>query len=262
MRRALVGLAVLVAAFGSVASGQSDGGVFTGGLDPTGPISLQVQLCKLNPGQTMGDYEAMLNDYFEWSRSNGAEATFARLTPMWTHGMPGEQPYDFVELLALDHETTGTAWDKWLFTEDGARLNATWQNVATCSVKMTTAYTQWADVEAMNEDDERIATWNWCTRKPGVSLEQLVAKHRSIAANRVDAWGNIGWFVIVPQIGRGGAPGRFAHVWVYPNVAGLMSSQKWLDEGGASVRGDYTTSYATCTGEEAFIEEILNRPGD
>ena len=31
------------------------------------PLAAQIQLCNLNDGKTMADYDRMANDYFKWS---------------------------------------------------------------------------------------------------------------------------------------------------------------------------------------------------
>ena len=38
------------------------------------PLAAQIQLCNLNDGKTMADYDRMANDYFKWS-----EKTTSRL---------------------------------------------------------------------------------------------------------------------------------------------------------------------------------------
>jgi hypothetical protein len=250
---------VLVVSLAALAAAQSDTELFTGGLDSAGPINVQTQLCKLNPGRTMAEYDEMVNDYFEWARENDVEVTFIRQTPYLTHANPANPSgYDFIEFLASDYETAGASWDKWMSTEEGQRLNEAWQSIATCYVKMATLRTQWADVEALNADDERIVTWNWCT--PKRSISQLMAKHRSMAESRPEELGNIGWFIYIPRIGGANAPGDFAHIVVYPDVAGLMAGQKWLSDGGWRARNDYLSLYADCTGESANVELVLNRP--
>ena len=71
---------------------------FTGGLDSKAPINLQTQLCKLNPGKTMAQYDKMVSDYFKWSVKHDVEVTFVRQVPLFTHANPSNpMDYDFVE---------------------------------------------------------------------------------------------------------------------------------------------------------------------
>ena len=239
----------------------ADDDMFSDGLDPQKPINVQVQLCSLNPSKTITQYNRNNAKYFAWAKKNNVEVTVVRSTPLFTHADGSSEPgYDFFELLPSDFETSGKAWDLWMSSEEGKKLNAEWQSIATCEVKMASLFTQWANVEALNTDDNRITTWNWCTRKDGVSAEQLTAKHRSIAAEFDKGIGNIGWFTFYPTIGGGSAPGEFANVVVYPDMVGLMKHQQWFSEGGWKTRQDYY-NYVDCQGDTANTEEVRNRPG-
>ena len=235
--------------------------MFTGDLDPDAPINLQTQICTLKPGKTLAQYDRLINKYFAWAKKYDVETTFVRQTPFLTHANPDNpNNFDFVEFLASDYETSGKAWDLWLSTPDGQKLNEEWLSLASCDVKMASLYTRWAKVEELNSDDNRIAVWNWCSRKEGVSSEQLMAKHDAIVKEYSDGVGNIGWFTFIPNIGGANAPADFAHIMVYPDMEGLMKHQEWFANGGWRARQDYYT-YANCQGESANIEVIMNRPG-
>ena len=226
-------------------------------------FNVQAQLCTLHPGKTMAQYDKMVQGYFNWAKKHDVEVLFVRQTPLFTHAnATTELEHEFAEFLISNYETSGDAWDKWLSTEDGQKLNATWQELASCHVKMGALYMQWADQAALDTDDDRIVTWDWCTRKEGVSSDQLKAKHDSIVAAYPEGLANIAWAVFVPQIGGANAPGDFANIVAYPDVKSLMARQKWLneDEGWRAMR-DYYTSYASCSGPSASIEQVLNRPG-
>ena len=125
---------------------------------------------------------------------------------------------------------------------------------------MSTLYFQWGDVNALNEDDDRVVTWNWCTRKEGVSADQLMAKHQSYAASIEDDEPAIGWAILVPRLGAANAPGQFAHIMVYRDFEGLMKAQQNLSDGGWRDRQDYYASYANCNGESVRTETIMRRP--
>ncbi len=238
----------------------ADGHLASKGLEQQ-PINVQVQLCSLLPGKTMAQYDRHNEKYFAWAKKNDVEVTFVRSTPLLTHSNGRNNPasYDFFELLASDYETSGKAWDLWMSTAEGQKLSAEWQSIAKCDVKMASLFRQWANMEALKTDNNRISTWNWCTRKEGVSSEQLTAKHQSLAAEFGEGIGNIGWFTFYPLIGGANTPGEFAHVSVYPDMAGLMEHQRWFSEGGWKTRQDYH-NYADCQGESASVEEVRNRP--
>ena len=225
------------------------------------PFAAQIQLCNLNDGKTMADYDQMANDYFKWSEKNDVEVMFVRHTPLFTSANASNPGYDFIEYLISDHETSGSSWSKWMTTKDGQKLNARWQDIATCYVKMGVLYLRYEDHEANAQDDDRIVTMDWCTRREGVSWDQIRAKHDQIEASFPEGIENIVWAIISPNVGAADAPGEFAHINVFPDMNAFMARQKWLShDDGWKVRDDYTSSYAACNGDSAFIEQVLHRP--
>ena len=243
-------------------SSADDHATFTGGMDPQAPMNVQTQLCTLKPGKTMAQYNRLNDKYVAWSKKNGVETTFVRSMPFITHRNPNNRSKtEFVEFLVSDHATSGKAWDLWLSTPEGQKLNEEWQSIAQCDMKMATLNTQWANVDALNSDDSRFAMWNWCTRKEGVSVDSLIAKHAAIAKDYPDGVSNIGWFTYMPILGGANAPGTFANIIVFPDMAGLMAHKQWLSEGGWKVRYDYY-NYVDCAGDYVMTEEVLHRPGE
>ena len=239
-----------------------DHATFTGGMDPQAPMNAQTQLCTLKPGKTMAQYNRLNDKYIAWSKKNEVETTLVRSIPFITHGNPNNRSKtEFVEFLVSDHATSGKAWDLWLSTPEGQKLNEEWQSIAQCDMKMATLNTQWANVDALNSDDSRFAMWNWCTRKEGVSVDSLIAKHAAIAKDYPEGVSNIGWFAYLPILGGANAPGTFANIIVFPDMAGLMEHKQWLSEGGWKVRYDYY-NYVDCAGDYVMIEEVLHRPSE
>ena len=235
--------------------------VFTGGMDPQAPMNAQTQLCTLNPGKTMAQYNRLSQKYIAWSKKHDVETTVIRANNFISHDNPDNRSNtDFIEFLVSDHETSAKGWELWLSTPDGQKLNDEWQSIAKCDLKMATVYTRWANIEAMNSSKNRFAMWNWCTRKEGISSDSLMAKHNSIAANFPDGVGNIGWFTFIPTIGGANAPGTFANIIIFPDMAGLMKHKQWIAEGGWKVRQDYY-NYVDCKGDSVMIEEIRHQPG-
>lgn len=223
-------------------------------------FNLQVQMCTLKDGVEMKDYDALINDFFKWSKKHDVEVTFVRQLPFLTHATAtNPYPYDFIEFLGTNHANSGKGWDKWMSTKDGQKLNERWQSLAQCNVKMANVMRLYADANAMSTDNDRIAVWNWCTRKPGVTWDQLSAKHQSWLANSEDA-PNIAWFNVFPHMGSASASGEFAHLVIYPNVEAMMKRTAGYVDGGWRVEDDYLTSYATCNGRSASIEQVLYRP--
>ena len=241
----------------------ADNHEFNNGIDVSEPFNLQIQMCALLDGVTEKDYDAFLQDYFAWSRKHDVEVTFIRQESLFTHAnATNPNPYDFVEFLVSDHKTSGESWDKWLTTKDGQKLAKRWSKLAKCYVKMANTEMIWANVDEMNSDRDRVVTWNWCTRKDGISWDQLSAKHRSVAASAGDNSSNIGWAAFYPHLGGANAPGEYAHIVHYPNVEALMNRSARHAQGGWRGLDDYYTSYANCSGESASLETILYQPGD
>ena len=257
----LIALATIAALTASTVIAD-DHKTFSGGLDPQEPMNAQTQVCTLNPGKTMAQYDRLIAKYIVWSKKHDVETTFIRANRFLTHQGPDNRTNtDFVEFLVSDHKTSGKAWKLWLNTPDGQKLNNEWQSIATCDVKMGTVYTTWADVEANNANDNRLAMWNWCTRKEGVTSDALLAKHTSIAESYPDGVGNIGWFNFIPSIGGANAPGSFANVTIFPDTEALMEHKQWIAEGGWRVRQDYY-EYVDCQGDYVMLEEVIHRPGN
>ncbi|MDC0214981.1 hypothetical protein OAL14_09205 [Gammaproteobacteria bacterium] len=224
------------------------------------PQAIQIQLCNLNEGKTLAQYDKLNSDYFSWSEKNNVSTNFIRHTPLFTHSNASKPGYDYIEYLIGPHEVLAENWDKWMNTKEGQKLNARWQDIATCHVKLGTLYMRWVNEEANAADDNRIVTMDWCTRKDSVSWDQLTAKHDQIEASYPEGVQNIVWAMMFPQIGSADAPGDFAHVNVYPDMQAFMKRHKWLShDSGWKLRDDYTSSYADCRGDEAFVEDVLYR---
>ena len=247
--------------FGSAGVLADDHEMFAGDMDPAEPMSVQAQICNLNDGVSLSDYNKVTEQYKKWAKKNDAEVALFRQFPMMTHNNPSNPyPADFVEFLVTDFENAGTSWDKWMTTKGGQKLAAEWQAVGTCHIKMGALFTQWADVEAINTDNDRIVTWNWCTRRDGVTHDDLNKAHTAFVEENPEGLGNIGWFTLYPNIGGADAAGEFAHIVVYPNMEGLMEHQEWFAKGGWRGRMDYY-QMADCTGEAVMTEQVLGRPG-
>ena len=203
------------------------------------PQAIQIQLCNLNEGKTLAQYDKLNSDYFSWSEKNNVSTNFIRHTPLFTHSNASNPGYDYIEYLIGPHEVLAENWDKWMNTKEGQKLNARWQDIATCHVKLGTLYMRWVNEEANAADDNRIVTMDWCTRKDSVSWDQLTAKHDQIEASYPEGVQNIVWAMMFPQIGSADAPGDFAHVNVYPDMQAFMKRHKWLShDSGWKLRDD------------------------
>ena len=55
------------------------------GVQSNAPFSIQAQMCKLNEGVTIAQYDKLIEKYIKWSKKNDVETFFARQTPLFTH---------------------------------------------------------------------------------------------------------------------------------------------------------------------------------
>ena len=231
------------------------------GLDLSQGNSLQMQLCSLKPGKKMKDYKANFDAYVDWSKKQGVETFALRLTPMY-HSQPNNQSgYEWIELLAAPFEVSGEAWDKWQTTKEGQALNEDWQSIADCRVSLNPIFTLFAD-ETITAKDTRIITMDWCSRLPGVSYDHLQEKHDGMLANRSPDSPVKAWSIMYTGLGMRNAPGEYMHMLSFSDNAGLNAyMNNYANNDGWRQRESYQTSYATCTGQNVYFAEVLNRPG-
>ena len=231
--------------------------------DHMGPSNLQIQLCKLNEGVTMNDYDSLINEYFKWAKKNDVEVFFARQTPLYPQNSFIRAGYDFVELLNTSHINAGKGWDKWLGTKSGQKLNEKWQKLASCAVKISAVVPNYLNEKALAEDKDRIVSWNWCSLNEGVSYEDLLEEHAKRASElEENPRGLIGWANVYPRIGMEEAPGDFAHIAVYPDVESAQIYQQDQSDGGWKSYRDYNENFASCSGDGFMIEKVLNDPNN
>lgn len=233
------------------------------GIDLSEGSSVQMQLCTLKPGKSMENYDRVIRDYVTWSKENDVEVFFMRATPLFMSAPQNGQPsIDFFEMLVAPFSVAGNGWDKWLTTEESQKLNARWQDTAECRVTMNAGFIMALDREALSARDDRVMTFNWCTRNEGVSVDQLQAKHQQMAATWNTDSPVKAWTILAPSLGSRNMPGAFAHLLSFEDVNGLMAweNTKANDEGWRT-RMDYETSYAGCVGENVYHMQVLNRPG-
>ena len=225
--------------------------------------NLQIQLCNLNDGVTMKEYDAMISEYFEWAKKNDVETYFARQTALYPHNSFIDAGYDFVELLNTSHVNSGKGWDKWLGTKSGQKLNEKWQKLANCKVKMAAIVPNFLNEKALSKDKDRIVSWNWCSLNDGVSYEELLEEHSKRASSlEENSRGLIAWANVYPRIGMSEAPGDFAHLALFPNIEAAQVYQQDQSDGGWKSYRDYNQNFASCEGDQFMIEKVLSDPNN
>ena len=225
--------------------------------------AMQMQLCTLKSGKSMANYDRVVDSYIEWSKENDVEVFFMRATPLFVGANQNGVPqFDFMEILVSPYDVSADGWSKWLGSEEGQKLNAQWQDTADCRVSMNAGMIHVIDQEALAATDERILTFNWCSRNDGVSTDQLIARHQQMAANWTTDAPIKAWLTMVPGLGGRNTPGDFAHILSFADMQGIMAWQNnWANNEGWRQSQDYQASYAQCTGHNTYHARVLNRPG-
>ena len=236
----------------------------TAGMNLSQFNAVQMQMCTLKPGKTMADYEKMSADYIRWSKKNNAEVMYMRAIPLFASPRnAATSSFDFIEMLASSFQKSGDGWKKWLSTKEGAKLNATWQSIAECRVSINAFAMPYADTEKLATLNERVITFNWCTRHDGVTWDDITAVHQQGVANRPEDSAVISWALMFPGVGVNNPPGEFAHVLSFADTTGLMASlDRLANKEGWRQREQYETNYASCTGQNAYLATVLNRPSN
>tara|TARA_Y100001934_G_C12187803_1_gene694841 strand:+ start:89 stop:859 length:771 start_codon:yes stop_codon:yes gene_type:complete len=231
------------------------------GDTPLSPLALQVNMCELNEGFEEDDLSRLDQRYLAWAEENDVQRTFVRQTPlMFPRALERPTYFDFH---LGSHELTGQVWKKWLRSEDGRKLNAEWQKIATCRVVMTTLFRRYAEGEPQ-AGDQRVVRINWCNKNEGKTWDQLRERHDRAAQSGGPSNGEaVFWGLIVPRVGGQDLPGDFAHVMTFNDMERFMAYQRWFDlEGGSASYGDYNSSYATCLGPSIFVEDVIHMTPD
>ena len=214
-------------------------------MDPNQNVGVQFAVCKLNEGYDLKDvYKLGKRTSAEFTRL-GINASQVLLTPFFASGLPSEQPVDYLELTYAPIEEFGSAWDKWS-TKEAANIMDTESELADCTYKFMQSKPKYFDTEAILRTDRRIVSFQWCSRKAGVSWQQLGNKHDSWLESNKESVAWKVWNILIPRLGGSPQAEEFAHFNVYTSVSGLMENESQLAENGFSEHNDYHGSYVDC----------------
>ncbi|MDG2277765.1 MAG: hypothetical protein P8L31_07365 [Pseudomonadales bacterium] len=215
----------------------------------------QLTLCALNPGSTLADAENLIPDIQAFQKEAGYTPFFGILTPMF---VSPQSKIDFILADFAPFADLAAAWETFLQSSSGAKVQASIDDVATCTRTLHRYFHQHTKyVDDMN----RVLSINWCTKNEDVSLENLMAKHRSLAESASDHI--IHWGIASPAWGirQGDVAGEFAHFTGYPDItAALAEQQDIAAKGDWKERRDYFDSYATCSGENLWRFDLASMP--
>lgn len=212
-------------------------------------VSQTVHFCKLTNGATMEDIAKLDVQAIKWLDEERLRLGIDILTPVFDTF----SDYDYISLQWATWNEWGTFWSKISESVEGQAVMDSYSSVEDCKVMVASVFPIMRKPEVI-EDRKKVSTVEWCSRKEGVSSDQLSAKHLEIAAAIKDDTSVIWWGVGYPQIGAQDKdlPGDFYHYMSYTDYAGLAASKhKVANQEGWRMLQDYYTSYAHCNGQVA-----------
>ena len=219
-------------------------------------VSHTAHICQLKDGATMEDIARIDERLHESLRDRSVTGLRQIVTPLFAVNAG----YDYLAFMWSTWEEFGDLWNWITGTPEGQAMAHAWDDYESCEAVVSSVFPLLR--QAVQEvSGPQVATAEWCTRKDGISQEQLGAKHRSIAdANRENplvAWWGVGY----PQ---GGArtdafPGEFFHLVTYRDMAAYAGAKQAIADGGWRERGDYYSAYADCTGEHVLSVQNVFR---
>jgi hypothetical protein len=218
-------------------------------------VAQMAHICALKSEATMNDISKIDEKLHKFLDDENIRGFRQILVPLMAVGAT----YDYIAFDFMDWEELGKNWDQYLGSKTGGVIASEYDKVEDCDALVAAVFPLLRRPE-ISSDDSRIVTVEWCTRKGGVSADQLSAKHRAIAAENVDnelvGWWGVGY----PMAGvRDGVfPGDFYHLVNYTDMKTFAAAKNAIaNEEGWKARADYYASYADCTGEHVMIGETV-----
>ncbi|MAU92049.1 MAG: hypothetical protein CBD42_006720 [Gammaproteobacteria bacterium TMED182] len=230
------------------------------GVDLNQQFGIQFEICKLKPGQSIEDIAKLDKEVSRLFAKNAPDLSIMRLTPMYSHGMPGDSGASYIDITMGAIEAFGTGWDQWMASKPAQKLMANSNEIADCTFKFTRAVNRVANKTELDASDNRLISMNWCSKRDNVGWNQLKAKHDAWQAAYEDDASSMAWNVVLPRLGTRSVNGRFMHMVSYANATQLMANENWVaNQGGGQALADYYSAYASCDGESVWNASYLYR---
>ena len=254
-------IALFVALLLSQTLRADDHGTDYDGIDLTVLGGMQYELCQLRSGKTLEDADKQVKS---------AAKEFARLklglgiinfTPVFDHADANNKTADYITMVYGSIPAFAEGWDRWEQSSQAAKVMKTRSEVGDCHFKFNHVLYKHMNVPALEKTDRRVVQTEWCTPKPGVTSDQLKAKHDSWLTASKDKLNSIGWAIIIPKLGQANSAGSFMHFFIFDSLGALMRDQEWqANGGGAAGIQDYYNSYADCSGPSVWSGSLAQRP--
>ena len=254
---------VFLVSFLAYYGGADDHASSYAGMDLSARVGLQYEVCQLREGKTLADANALTEQAGREFERLGMDLGIIMLNPMFDHGDANNLSADYVIMVFGSIPAFGSGWDLWGQSKNAQKVMSLRAEIGDCHFKFNHAVMKHADVAAMERSTDRLYEINWCTAKPGITPQQMKAKHDTWLNSNKSNFSSIAWSIIFPRLGQANAPGQYAHMFVYNSAAALMANQEWLANGGgwAGVQ-DYYNSYADCSGPSVWTGNIAYRPSN
>ena len=216
-------------------------------------VAHMAHICTLKNDATMEDIATIDKKLHKFMDTENIRGFRQILVPLMAVGAT----YDYIAFDFMEWDQLGKEWDLYLNSKTGNSIAAEYDKVEDCDALVASVFPLLRRPE-ISEDDSRIVTVEWCTRRPGVSADQLTAKHRSIAVENADNE-LIGWWGVgypLSGVRDGAFPGDFYHLINYADMIDFAAAKNALaNQEGWRARADYYSSYADCTGEHLMSGE-------
>ena len=119
----------------------------------------QLTLCTLNAGKTLKDVEKIIPSILGLHKEINLNSFFGLMTPLFV-SRQSTIDFIFADFAAFD-ELSG-AWDQFLVSQSGAKVQASLDKIATCNRSLHRYYHQFT---RYSDDDRRVLSINWCVKK-------------------------------------------------------------------------------------------------
>ena len=117
----------------------------------------QLTLCTLNSGKTLKDVEKLIPSILNLHKDINLNSFFGLMTPLF---VSRQSTIDFIFADFAPFDELSGAWDQFLVSQSGAKVQASLDKIATCNRSLHRYYHQFT---RYSDDDRRVLSINWCT---------------------------------------------------------------------------------------------------
>ena len=256
MRKLIVGLSFVITASGVHVAWAQGPEI----IDPVRPVAANVYLCRLNPGKTMADVDAVQQMWLNAAEEPQHNSITLRLTPRY---VSGPDPFDGIWLDYLPFEQLAQSSEWW--DDNGQEVIAAIFEAVSCQESLNTnrlRYVNRGSNDALPEDGTGFFLWDWCSPREGVTGAAVESRRQADLERVREAGARVAWSVMYPFLGTRADTrlGQFANMVVLPDWAALASLHEYEATGGWRLTANYNETVAQCTGPNIYDLTVLNLP--